>query len=137
MTTYTAIAGATSPETAIVVDDYPYGFKLRTQIRYWIEYKSDKVGYRFASQTLNPKTGVWNKPKYSTYSPLAVLVRDDESGHISWLGWNFYNSEDGLDAFEAKYGAALPETATAFIEALHRGYDRARALGRLPAQGAA
>jgi hypothetical protein len=29
----------TSPETAYLVEDYPYGFRLRCQIRYWLEYR--------------------------------------------------------------------------------------------------
>ena len=58
--------GHTSEATAYVVDDYPYGFQLRTQIKYWLEYKAGK-GWRFVSQTVNPKTGRSNKPKASTY----------------------------------------------------------------------
>ena len=27
-----------SPETAYVIDDYPYGFRLRCRIRYWLEF---------------------------------------------------------------------------------------------------
>ena len=58
----------TSPESAYVVDDYPYGFRLRCRIRYWIE-TDPKHGCRMVSQTSNPKRPglVWNKPKASTY----------------------------------------------------------------------
>jgi hypothetical protein len=56
MNEYTeTLAGHTSPDTAFVVDDYPYGFRLRTKIRYWIETKKG-FGQRFCSQTLNPNT---------------------------------------------------------------------------------
>ena len=46
------IYGATTPETAIVVNNYPWGFKLKTSQRYWIE--TTKQGDRFVIQTLNP-----------------------------------------------------------------------------------
>src|SRR5437762_10605235 len=36
------LSGHISPETAYVVKDYPYGFRLRCQIRYWLEYKPSK-----------------------------------------------------------------------------------------------
>ena len=70
-----------SPETAYVVDDYPYGFRLRTSIRYWVETKKGR-GQRFVSQTLNPKTGDWNKPKSSTYYT-AVVIGLDEKNHVT------------------------------------------------------
>jgi hypothetical protein len=75
----------TSEQTAFVVDDYPYGFRLRCKIRYWIE--TTKRGDRFCSQTTNPKrTGeVWNKPKKSTYSDLMFMYLNDE-GHCKCSG---------------------------------------------------
>ena len=68
-------------EKPYLVADYPYGFKLRCQIRYWIE--TTKRGQRFCSQTLNPKTNEWNKPKKSTYSNI-VKVGLDEKEHITY-----------------------------------------------------
>lgn len=55
------LTGHTSPETAYVVQDYPYGFRLRCQIRYWLEFKAGK-GVRLVSQTSNPKVAglVWS-----------------------------------------------------------------------------
>jgi hypothetical protein len=78
----TILNGHTSPETALVVNDYPYGFRLRCKIRYWIEANKRK-GMRFVSQTTNPKVPgeVWNKPKASTYTGFMVMYRD-EQGHI-------------------------------------------------------
>jgi hypothetical protein len=64
-------------ENPFVVADYPYGFRLRTQIRYWIDTTS--YGQRFVSQTLNPKTNEWNKPKYSTYSRIVVFALDEKN----------------------------------------------------------
>src|SRR5688572_17798551 len=79
--------GHTNAETAYVVDDYPYGFRLRTQIRYWIETK-EGFGQRFVSQTLDPKRGRWNKPKAGTYSRLLSLVLNEETGHVESLHCN-------------------------------------------------
>lgn len=84
------LQGHTTPETAYVVDDYPYGYRLRCKIRYWIETaeKGAKKGQmRFMSQTTNPKVPgeVWNKPKASTYAALAVMFLDSED-HVQWTG---------------------------------------------------
>lgn len=72
----------TSEDTAYFVEDYPYGFTLRTHIRYWVE-THPKLGDRFCSQTMNPKTGKWNKPKKGTYSLIVVLVKNEENGYIT------------------------------------------------------
>src|SRR5437879_4527220 len=87
------LVGHTTQETAYVVDDYPYGFRLRCKIRYWLEYKA-KMGFRLCSQTTNPKKPgeVWNKPKCSTYSTLGVMGLD-EKNYVTWTGIN-YNMED-------------------------------------------
>ena len=111
MTEYTeTLVGHVSPETAFVVDDYPYGFRLRTEIRYWIETKPKK-GQRFVSQTLNPKTGRWNKPKASTYSPLLVMVRNPENGYVSVEGLRSYgwSTEENIQSFEQRRAVALGE----------------------------
>lgn len=71
----------TSEETALVVENYPYGFKLKTKIRFWIE--TNKRGDRFLSQTLNPKTQLWNKPKASIYVAVMVMYYDEE-GHVQF-----------------------------------------------------
>jgi len=100
------LAGHVSPETAYLVADYPYGFRLRCQIRYWVE--TSKHGQRLVSQTSNPKRGgVWNKPKASTYSDLRVLYVD-EQGHVQNEGLSFaYADEPKLDAFVTRYAVAL------------------------------
>lgn len=110
--TTTALKGHDSADTAYVVADYPYGFRLRTQIRYWLE--ANKNGTRFVSQTLNPKTGEWNKPKASTYVQLGVMVRDEDTGHISWTGWTCYGGERDLREFVAKYDAVLTDEDKAY-----------------------
>src|SRR3990170_1289756 len=74
-----ALYGHTSEATAYLVADYPYGFRERTQIRYWLEGKPKK-GWRFMSQTLNPKTSRWNKPKASTYTEWGAAMYLDDKG---------------------------------------------------------
>lgn len=69
--------GHTNENNAYIVNDYPYGFTLRTKIRYWIE--SNNKGDRFCSQTLNPKTNLWNKPKKSTYCSIEILFLDEKN----------------------------------------------------------
>jgi hypothetical protein len=71
-------------QTALIINNYPYGFRLRTQIRYWIE-TTDR-GDRFVSQTLNPKTNKWNNPKKSTYQAVMVLIKEKETGYIRSCG---------------------------------------------------
>lgn len=97
--------GHTSEATAYLVDDYPYGFRERTQIRYWLEHKAGK-GWRFVSQTLNPKTGRWNKPKTSTYSDWGGAMYLDEKGHVHWTGVGPYTDEQQMLAFVTSFPGA-------------------------------
>lgn len=90
----------TTPETAYVVQDYPWGFRLRTTIRYWIESKATKNGgQRFASQTINPKTGKWCAPKYSTYSEILVMYLD-ENNHVKIDGLHYNSDECYINIFK-------------------------------------
>jgi hypothetical protein len=90
------LSGHYSPATAYVVSDYPYGFTLRCQIRYWLEV--NKKGTRLVSQTTNPKKGnIWNTPKASTYSLMGAMYVVDENdgkpeeiGHVHWCGLSPY-----------------------------------------------
>lgn len=112
----------TSPETAYVVEDYPYGFRLRCTIRYWIEYKP-KMGFRFMSQTTNPKvigrnglTICWNKPKASTYCRFGGAMYLDENNHVQFAGLTEYSeAKDAVD-FKNTYGAAVPEAGKAILD---------------------
>lgn len=110
----TTLTGHTSPDTAYVVDDYPYGFRLRTQIRYWIE--TTKNGQRFVSQTMNPKTGAWNKPKASTYDDVKVLTLDESNGHIHSDSLRFNDSEEKIAEYETRHATALDERAHKVIK---------------------
>lgn len=89
------LSGHTSPESAYNVEDYPYGFRLRTTIRYWVETKKGH-GQRMVSQTLNPKTKRWNKPKASTYAPV-VMMALDEQDHVVNQGLSEYAGSDELE----------------------------------------
>ena len=104
------LSGHVSPETAKVVPDYPYGFRLRTQIRYWLETKRGH-GQRFMSQTLNPKTQKWNKPKTGIYSVILVMVEDESNGHISTesLRSGGWDSEEKISEFETRHASAIGE----------------------------
>lgn len=95
------LVGHTSPETAYVVDDYPYGFKVRTKIRYWIE-NNVKKGKRFCTQTLNPKTGVWNAPKLSVYAPYMVMILD-ENNHVQMRSISLYANAGTVELFKSQY----------------------------------
>lgn len=109
------LAGHTSPETAYVVEGYPYGFKLKCRIRYWLENNSNSKGTRFWSQTTNPKRGdVWNAPKSSTYSLLGAMYTD-EQGHVHWDGLSSYNLEK-TGAFLETYREGLIPSQITFCE---------------------
>lgn len=86
--------GHNSPETALMVEDYPYG-RNRCRIRYWLEANvSSKTskGFRFVSQTEHPTKKVWNAPKAGTYKMLAGNMYLDEKGHVTWSGLSEYSS---------------------------------------------
>ena len=104
------LAGHTTPETAFIVDDYPYGFRLRTQIRYWIETKKGH-GQRFCSQTLNPKTGNWNKSKAGIYHVVVVMVRNPANGYVSieTLSSGGWSKEEEIQSFETRRAGAIGE----------------------------
>lgn len=77
-------------DSPYIVQDYPYGFKLRCQKKYWVETKEGH-GQRLVTQTSNPKTGGWNKPKAETYNVVTVLYLDD-NGHVQQDGFTHYSS---------------------------------------------
>lgn len=102
------LSGHISPETAFMVNDYPYGFRLRCKIRYWLESSPNK-GVRFCSQTTNPKRGdVWNKPKASTYSRFGGCMFTDENGHVQWTGISEYSDLQEMIDWKKTYFEGLP-----------------------------
>jgi hypothetical protein len=96
---YTLLKGHINEDTAKVVANYPYGFRLRTSIRYWIE-TDKKKGDRFVSQTLNPKTNKWNNPKKSVYNSVKVMYENTQNGHIGTIGLYPTTSKEDIESFE-------------------------------------
>ena len=94
--------GHDSESSAYVVADYPYGFKLRTNARFWLEFRANK-GFRFVSQTMDPRTARWNKPKASTYSLLGGAMYLDEKNHVQWDSVTEYSSAKDVSDFLTKY----------------------------------
>lgn len=91
--------GHKSSDTAYEASDYPWGFRLRTTIRYWVETKCAKNGgQRFVSQTINPKTGAWCAPKYSTYSPLLIMFLD-EKNHVQYECLRHHDDQNRIKQF--------------------------------------
>lgn len=103
------IVGAVSPDTAYVVNDYPYGFRLRCKIRYWLEYKKGH-GVREVSQTTNPKRPgeVWNKPKAGTYCDYGMCLYLNEEGHVKAAGLGIYSNHAEAQAFYDTYKDGIP-----------------------------
>ena len=104
------LKGHTSPETAYSVPDYPFGFRLRCTMRYWIDC-DPKRGARMMMQTSNPKKPglVWNKPKATTYSRFAGAMYLDEKGHVQFTGLTEYTDAAEALAWRETYGEGCPE----------------------------
>jgi hypothetical protein len=122
----------TSPDTAYVVADYPYGFRARCSIRYWLEHKPNH-GFRLMSQTTNPKSANhWNKPKASTYAQFGACMYLDDNGHVHWTSLTEYCG--GAEAFEwsNKYREGVPEVGLDLLDRFvcsKRTYDAHRKPG--------
>ena len=128
------LSGHVSQETAYVVDDYPYGFRLRCKIRYWLEHHP-KHGTRMWSQTSNPKLPqriiqhtaescpghpcasgcdhvefvyVWNKPKASTYAKIAGVMYLDDQEHVQWTGLTIYGDLEQAKGWLNEFKEGLP-----------------------------
>lgn len=108
------LTGHVSPETAYVVDDYPYGRVLRCKIRYWIETATKgakKDQQRFVSQTTNPKKAgePWNKPHPGTYASLQVLYLDEDDHVQHWDAGLYFDPVDHARARLMDLPAQLTE----------------------------
>jgi hypothetical protein len=139
----------TSPETAYLVDDYPYGFRLRCKIRYWLEYKKNK-GFRLVSQTTNPKfrfsrtdeagvsgripIEIWNKPKASTYARFGAAMYLNEDNHVTWAGLTEYAGLKETLSWLETYGGAVPEVGRETLKivfAKRLAYEGAKQRGEI------
>ena len=67
-------------DNALMVENYPWGFKLKTKRKYWIESNKTQ-GDRLCFCTLNPKTDKWCAVKKSTYNAVELLYIAD-NGYI-------------------------------------------------------
>lgn len=121
--------GHTSEASAYRVADYPYGFRERTQIRYWLEHKPKK-GWRFVSQTMNPKTSRWNKPKTSTYIEWGAAMYLDENGHVQWTGVGPYSDDQKILEFVTTFPGADMSELRKIVPAKQR-YLKGRISGEL------
>lgn len=78
----------------VTVENYPYGFRLRTTLFDTMEFDFKK-GYRHVTQTINPKTNKENKPKKGVYYHF-LLRYYDENNHIKTQGINL-GGENGIN----------------------------------------
>lgn len=126
------LKGHISPETAYLVDDYPYGYTLRCKIRYWLEYKP-RVGFRFMSQTTDPRRGDrWNNPKASTYSKFGGAMFLDDKGHVHWTGLGEYSDGAEAKAWSDKWRDGVPDAGLDILDrwvAAKLAYDANRQKG--------
>ena len=110
------IKGAVSFETAAIVDDYPYGFRLRCKKAYWVE-TSESHGQRLVTRTTNPKKRgeVWNKPHAETYRMAVVLYRETSTGYIKDVSLGTFADAGDIEKFLADYGSVLDEGTKAHL----------------------
>lgn len=120
MFTSAQLAAAVSPETAVVIQDYPYGYTLRCKMRVWVEFKKGK-GFRYCTQTTNPKAAgeTWNKPKAGTYSRVSMAIAQDDNGHLNPVALSEYSDLPEYEKFTADHGANLSEPAAASLTFYH------------------
>lgn len=105
-TTLTILKDARSFESAHIAQDYPYGFRLRTQMFSWIEHT--KSGARLVQQTINPKNGKLNAPKKSTYGRFKMIALN-EDGHVRTIGYGDYSDSKEIESFLSKYSSYMNE----------------------------
>jgi hypothetical protein len=90
-----------------------------------------KLGFRFMSQTTNPKRPgeVWNKPKASTYYRFGGAMFLDEAEHVQFAGLSEYSNGAESKAFAEKFGEGVPEAGRIAMNswvAAKVAYDGAR-----------
>ncbi|VVB54030.1 Uncharacterised protein [uncultured archaeon] len=85
-----------------IVKDYPWGRRLRTQQRRYVETIQGK-GERYVIQTQDPRDGNWCNPKKSIYSAIIILYKDLSNGYIEALTFSpDYTEEKDLEEFLQK-----------------------------------
>jgi hypothetical protein len=122
----TPLYGHTSVATAYHITDYPYGFKLRCEMKVWLEYR-EGMGVRMVTQTSNPKKpGVWNKPKASTYCRLTGNLFLDEQNHIHWKGLVGWEKVSELEQFLQDFPENADKELVEKLIARHKRAETAR-----------
>ena len=113
----TPLYNHTSFETSYLVPDYPYGRRVRCQIRYWIEFKESK-GYRFCHKTKNPETDSWNTnaQKNSGYFTIAMCLYLDEKGHVTYSGLTEFSEAKDIKAFVENFPEAVNDPLRAIVK---------------------
>jgi len=72
--------GHDSEQNSFIVSNYPWGFKTKTERKYWVETRPN-YGQRICYMTKNPKSGKWCAIKKCSYSKIIVLGLNND-GHI-------------------------------------------------------
>ena len=93
------LEGYNSEKKSYMVDSYPYG-RMRCRIRFWME--QNNKGYRFCSQTENPKTLQWNSPKRGTYHTIACMFLDDQN-HVQYSALSEYSDLKDVKSFIERF----------------------------------
>lgn len=120
----TPLYNHTSEATAYLIADYPYGFKLRCEMKVWLEYRDGK-GFRMVTRTSNPKKpGTWNKEKASTYASLGACLYLDENGHVHQSAVSLYSSIEQIKAF----AEAFPGSDLSLVNGLLAVHERREAI---------
>jgi len=99
--------GHDSFETGYEVSDYPWGYRMRTEVRYWIE-TNETHGQRFCKCTKDPRTGKWCAPKKDTYKLLIFMFLDSEE-HVQSTGVTFYTELSYLEKVQEEQEGKLSE----------------------------
>ena len=122
MSHYVLPSTHTTPETAYVILDYPFGRKIRCMKRIWIEtnsrgqrfcYQTTKkdFNYNLTDDTVPPmdQPHMWNKTKYNTYERLCLYAISPLTDYVE-------NYTIG------KYGATR-ETLALFVDRFYARMD--------------
>ena len=104
-----------SEETAYLVPSYPYGRKLRCQIKFWLDH-DPKRGYRFCSRTEDPRRpGYWNAVKKGTYHLIAACMYLDEENHCVYSAINEYSDSEQVKKFISDFPEAVGISLRAWV----------------------
>lgn len=130
-----------SPETAYVIEQYPFGSGLVCYKRIWIESpnkgaksKSQRVVYqttkRFFNKNYTSDTSqtapmedahLWNKEKKGVYGAMTILFIEEGTGYVKIDGLGEYPWEEHCKKFLDTYGADLDETQAKRANHLYDG----------------